>query len=125
MSSLAQHKDGQTIEDHLRGKPAEVVALFDRFLQAVEACGPVTIESTKTGFVLHGRKRIFGQVRATKAGLRGFLNVARCIDDPRFTAVEQLTRRLYFHRFFIRVETELDDSFLDWIGEAYAAGQGA
>src|SRR5689334_7097597 len=84
ISSMPQRVDGADIADHVRGKPAEVVALFARFLQTLEACGPVRIEATKNGFALHGTKRIFAGVRATKSGLRGFLNLTRRIEDPRF-----------------------------------------
>ena len=62
MSGLQQPRDGWTVEEHLRDKPAEVVALFHSFLDAVQACGPVDIEPTKTGVALHGSKRIFGGV---------------------------------------------------------------
>jgi hypothetical protein len=125
MSGLQQRGDRWTVENYLRAKPAEVVALFHSFLDAVQACGPVDIEPTKTGVALHGSKRIFGSVAATKAGLRGFLNVPQRIDDPRFTAIERLTKRLFFHRFLITSSAELDDTFLKWIAEAYAVGQGA
>lgn len=47
-----------TVDDHRRGQPAEVVALFDRFLAAVQACGPLEVQRRERQIVLQGRRRI-------------------------------------------------------------------
>jgi hypothetical protein len=112
------------VEDQLRGKPPQVIELFQRFMAAVDACGPVDVRADRKVIVLHGSKRIFGSVRMGKDGLRGHLNLPYHVDDRRFPLVEPLTRQLYFHRFLLRELAELDDRFVGWIGEAYEVGQG-
>jgi hypothetical protein len=116
---------GWTIEGHLQRKPPEAVALFHRFLAAVEACGPVAIEPTRTGVALHGSRHIFGGVRATATGRRGFLNLTRRVEDPRFGKGAPSTKRLLYHRFLLCCASDLDEEFLGWIREAHAVGQGA
>ena len=114
-----------TVDDHRRGKPAEAIELFNRFMAAVQACGPLDVQILERQIVLHGRRRIFASVRPTAQGLRGHLNLSRRVDDPRFTAAEPLTKRLFFHRFTLSSAAELDEEFVGWIREAYAIGQGA
>jgi hypothetical protein len=114
-----------TVSDHLHGKPTQVVQLFDRFMAAVQACGPVDVQTLQRQAVLHGRRRIFASVRPTAEGLRGHLNLPRPVDDPRFTAVEPLTKRLFFHRFTLSSVAKLDEEFVGWIRESYAVRQGA
>jgi hypothetical protein len=112
-------------DELVEGRPLEVAALFHRFIDAVGECGPFRGEAARNGsLVLHGGTRIFGSVRATSRGLRGFLNLDHRVDDPRFTAIEPLTTRLFFHRFVVTSAEQLDNRFLDWLREAYAVGQG-
>lgn len=66
-----------TVNDHRRDKPAEVVALVDRFLAAVRACGPLEVQPLERQIVLHGRRRVFASIRLTAQGLPGHLNLAR------------------------------------------------
>jgi hypothetical protein len=113
------------IDDHLRGKPPELVALFEHLLTLVQESGPVELEPTRVGVAFHGRRRIFGSAKFGRGGIRGHLVLPRPVtDDPRFTKVEPLTKRLYFHGYLIRANTDLDASFRRHIDEAYQAGQG-
>jgi hypothetical protein len=89
------------IDDHLRGKPPELVALFERLLTLVQESGPVELEPARVGVAFHGRRRIFGSAK-----------------------VEPLTKRLYLHGYLIRADIDLDTSFRRLIAEAYDVGQG-
>ena len=114
-----------TVEDLLQGKPAEVIALFTHFMDAVQACGPVEVQPLKDRVVLRGSRRIFASAAPMARTLRGHLNLPRRVDDPRLSHVEPLTKRLFFHRFTIASAAELDEEFISWLHEAYAVGQGA
>jgi hypothetical protein len=121
----SSHHQAWTIEGLLQGKPMMVADLFQSFMAAVQACGPVEVEPTRDRVVLHGRQRIFASIRPTQEGLRGHLNLPRRVDDPRLYSVEPLTRHLFFHRFRLSNATELDETFVGWLHESYAIGQGA
>jgi hypothetical protein len=55
---------------------------------------------------------ILAGLRITDRGLRGHLNLTRQVSDPRFKKIEPLTKRSYFHRFFISSAAELGDDLL-------------
>ena len=115
--------DTTTVQDHLEGKPREVVALYERFVEFVEACGPVALAPTKRqiGFQVN---RIFAGIRLTERGLEGYLDIARKIDSPRFRNAAPYTKRLHVHHFRISDLDQLDAEFAGWIAESYAVGCG-
>jgi hypothetical protein len=115
--------DTTTVDDHLTGKPQQVVDLFQRFAALVGACGPFEYAPMKrqVGFRVN---RIFAGVQLTDEGLRGYLDLPRRVESTRFRQVSPYTKRLFVHHFAISSADELDDEFAGWIGEAYAVGKG-
>jgi hypothetical protein len=114
-----------TVEDHLRDKPASVVALYRRLVELVEACGPFEYSVSKTGITFQGNRRGFAGAKPKPARLDGYLDLQRVIDDPRVTRSSPYTKRLFVHQFRITRPGDLDDVFAGWVEEAYAVGQGA
>jgi Domain of unknown function (DUF5655) len=117
--------DEWTIERHLQDKPAYVVALYHRFIQLAEACGPFDYAVAKTAVSLKGSRRGFAGAVPTRTSLDGHLDLQRQVSDPRIRRSSPYTRRLFVHHFRVRSLDELDDEFGRWIAEAYAVGQGA
>lgn len=37
-----------TVDDHLRGRDQTVIRLYERFVELVDACGPVEVSVAKT-----------------------------------------------------------------------------
>jgi hypothetical protein len=105
--------------------PESTVELFWRFLELARSCGPVTYELQRAGVVLCGRRRIFGSVGVAQTGLKGHLNLARRLADPRIRKVDPLTRSLFMHRYLVTALAELDDEFGRWLCEARDIGDGA
>ena len=64
------------LEPHFRGKPAEIRALFDAFVRAVEACGPVTVLPEKTRIAFHVRMS-FAQLTPRLRWIDGHVVLAR------------------------------------------------
>jgi Domain of unknown function (DUF5655) len=113
------------VEDHLRGQPTESVALYERFVALVSACGPFTYAVSKTSITLKGSRRGFAGARPDKRGLRGYLDLQRQVHDARITNASPYTKRLFVHHFRITRLDELDHEFAGWVSEAYAVGDGA
>ncbi len=113
-----------TVDDHLAGKPESVRALYRRFIELVEACGPFSYRVTKTGISLKGSRRGFAGAQPTGQSLDGFLDLQREVRDPRIQRVSPYTKRLFVHHFRLRDIGELDDEFAAWLCEAYAVGAG-
>lgn len=114
-----------TVEDHLAGKPAEAVALYHRFAELVGHRGPFSLAVSKSCVTFKGSRRGFAGARPTRNGLRGYLDLRRRVDDPRFSSVAPYTKRLFVHQVSVRAMSELDDDFAGWVAEAYEVGQGA
>lgn len=108
--------------DHFEGRPAEVRALFDAFLAALEEIGPVTVLPQKTRIAFHVRMS-FAQVTPRRDGLDGHLILARRIEDPRFLEVQTFSPRNHLHRFRITNIEEIDSRMRAWMREAYAVGE--
>lgn len=117
--------DEWTVERHLLDKPAQVVALYDRFLELAGACGPFTLSVTKTAITLKGTRRGFAGLKPRSAWLDGYLDLQRRVEDPRIRRAGPYTKRLFVHQFRVAAPEELDDTFAGWIAEAYAVGAGA
>lgn len=111
-------------EPYLAGHPAGVHELFRRFVELARSCGPTTFELQNGPIVLCGTRRIFASVTPRPDGLAGHLVLPREVEDPRFTKVEPLTKRLYFHAWRIGSAEQLDDSFAALLDEAHSVGDG-
>ncbi|TDD17078.1 DUF5655 domain-containing protein [Nonomuraea diastatica] len=113
-----------TVHDHLDGKPAASVALYERFVSLVEACGPFTYAISKSAITFKGERRGFAGAKPDARGLVGYLDLQRQVDDPRITRCSPYTKRLFVHAFRVTAAGQLDDGFAALVREAYDVGQG-
>jgi uncharacterized protein DUF5655 len=113
-----------TVEDHLRDKPAAVAALYRRFVELVQACGPFDYAVSKTAITFKGSRRGFAGAKPKADSLDGYLDLQRRVEDPRIRRAVPYTKRLVVHQFRISVPEQLDEEFAGWVGEAYNVGQG-
>jgi len=113
-----------TVQDHLRGKPPAVVALYQRFVELVEACGPFDYSVSKTAITFKGSRRGFAGAKPTSGSLDGYLDLQRRVEDPRIRTASPYTKRLFVHQFRVTAADQLDDEFAGWLREAYEIGQG-
>jgi Domain of unknown function (DUF5655) len=116
---------GWTVERHLLGRPPQVVALYRRFVELAEACGPFTYSVTKTAITLKGTRRGFAGAKPGGRALGGYLDLQRQVHDPRITRSAPYTTSLYVHQFRVRELEQLDEEFAGWLREAYRVGAGA
>jgi hypothetical protein len=114
-----------TVARHLRAKPKQVVALYNRFIRLAEACGPFSYSVAKSAITLKGSRRGFAGVTPRQTSLTGYLDLQRRVVDPRIQRASPYTKRLFVHHFRVVAPEQLDDEFAAWLAEAYAVGQGA
>jgi hypothetical protein len=117
--------DVWTVERHLQGKRPEVIALYHRFIELAQACGPFTCAVSKSAITLKGTRRGFAGAVLGERALRGYLDLPRLVQDARITRSAPYTKRLYVHHFRIDRPGQLDEQFAGWLGEAYQVGAGA
>ena len=117
------HSCGQfTVEDFLKRKSPEAVALYERFVEMVQACGPVLIAPAKTriGFQV---RMIFAAVnKLSDHGLDAHVVLIRRLEHPRFRRIESLLPQSHVHHFRIQTLDELDADVAAWLAEAYLVG---
>jgi len=112
-----------TVEAFLQGKSAAACALYQRFAEMVERCGPVLIAPAKTriGFQV---RMIFAAVNHLSEGrLDAHVVLKRRIESPRFRRIETLTPTCHVHHFRVTSVEELDEEVMLWLREAYKVGE--
>jgi hypothetical protein len=114
-----------TVERHLLGKPPEVIALYHRFIELAQACGPFSYAVAKTAITLKGSRRGFAGAVLGERALRGYLDLMRRVEDARITSSSPYTKRLYVHHFRVDRLGQLDEQFAGWLRDAYQVGAGA
>lgn len=117
--------DDWTVERHLKDKPAEVIALYHRFIELATACGPFTYAVAKTAITLKGSRRGFAGAGLGMKSLDGYFDLQRQVTGPQIRRSAPYTKRLFVHHFRVTGLDQLDDTFAGWIAEAYEVGQGA
>jgi len=111
-----------SVQDHLRGRPKEVVDLYRRFARIVRDLGPgVKAVPVKTGIGCMVRVRFTG-VALQKGGLRVSFWLKHRIDSPRLSKVELIPPRNFVHSFHVRSPEDLVDEVRGWLEEAYRVG---
>jgi Domain of unknown function (DUF5655) len=113
-----------TVADHLSGSGAEVLRLYERFVELVGTCGPFDVTVSKTAVTFKGTRRGFAGAKPKKNWLDRYLDLQREVRDPRFRRVSPYTKRLFVHQFRIITLDQLDNDFAGWVEEAYDVGQG-
>lgn len=91
---------------------------FDRYVELIARCGPITVIPQKTRIAIMGRVRFAGAVVRRDRLIANFA-LTRRIEDPRLR-VEAINERWIAHRFDLRSPADLDIPGLgDWVCEAY------
>lgn len=118
-----EHSCGRfSVEDFLRGKTREAIALYRAFESLVKRVGPITLAPAKTRIGFQARM-IFAAVNKLKSDtLEAHVVLARRLENPRFTKIQTISPRNHVHNFQIRDVSELDDEVLGWLEEAYKVG---
>ncbi|MYY04542.1 MULTISPECIES: DUF5655 domain-containing protein [unclassified Streptomyces] len=114
-----------TVEDHLVSKPDTSVAMFWKFVELVERCGPFVYSVSKSTVTFKGVRRGFAGCHPVATGLRVYLDLQRTVEDPRVTRAVGYTKRLYVHHLTLSSADQLDETFAGWVEEAYRVGEGA
>jgi hypothetical protein len=106
---------------HFAGRDPIVRELYDRVVEVLKSIGPVTILPEKTRVAFQVRMS-FAQVTPRKRWLDGHVVLARRVEHPRFRKIETFSPRNHLHAFRLEHPKDVDDTFVDWMREAYAVG---
>jgi hypothetical protein len=89
--------DDWTVERHLKDKPADVVALYERFIDIATRCGPFTYAVAKTAITLKGSRRGFAGAAPGASRLDGYFDLQRQVDGPQIRRSSPYTKKLFVH----------------------------
>jgi len=110
------------LDHHFAGREPIVRELFDRVADAVRSIGPVIILPEKTRIAFQVRMS-FAQVTPRKRWLDGHVVLARRLEHPRFRKIETFSPRNHVHVFRVEKPSDIDQTFVAWMREAYAVGE--
>jgi hypothetical protein len=100
----------------------ELRSLFDRFVAAVGANGPVVVNATKSRVALQARGRFAGIDRPRRAYLVANFVLTVPVRSARLTRVDYFPPYYYVHRLRLREPADIDAELADWLAQAYQVG---
>jgi hypothetical protein len=105
------------------GAAPELRSLFELFVAAASASGPVTVNATKSRITLQVRFRFAGIDKPRKDHLAANFVLTTPIRSERFTRVEFVAPYYYVHRLRLRTPADVDAELSGWLAQAYALGE--
>lgn len=99
----------------------QVATLYDRFVNMLQALGPVTILPTQSR-VDFQRRIIFASTWFTPEEMRVQLILPHRVDDPRIVKFEVFEQDKIAHTVVIRSVDDFDARFSSWLQEAFTLG---
>ena len=107
-----------SVEAYLEGKDPDAVALFRRFEDLVERCGP-SEPAPRSSIVYWKRKRIFAGAYLERRRLELNLDLFREAEHPCVIAAFPHTKKVITHRLRITDGSQLDDAVAALVVESY------
>lgn len=109
-----------SLDDHFRGKPEKLRAVFNHLLDALRRDGAVRVDAVQSAINLADQFH-FAMVYVQRKGLKVEFALDRRVDDRRVIRTQRLSPRRILH--FVRVarEDDIDPQLLRWLREAQAA----
>jgi hypothetical protein len=98
-----------------------VAELYDRFVNMLQALGPVTILPTQTR-VDFQRRIIFASLQFSAEDMRVQFLLPERVDDPRMVRIEVFSEDKIAHSLVIRSVDDFDVHFSTWLGDSYNIG---
>ena len=107
-----------SVDEHFRGKPDEVRALYERLVALTEKFGPVEQDPKKTSIHLN-RTTAFAGVAVRKENIVLTIKSDRAIASPRIFKSEQTSAKRFHHEVKLAKLKDLDAELRGWLKAAY------
>jgi len=95
--------------------------IFDRYLEVIEECGPVTVIPQKTRIAIQAKVRFAGCVVRKKWLLANLWLTLRA-EHPRLRRVEKYGPGSFGHQFRLDSPADIDGQFRKLVRESYSVG---
>jgi hypothetical protein len=110
------------LDYHFTGREPLVRELYELVAATIRSIGPVLILPEKTRIAFQVRMS-FAQVTPRRRWLDGHVVLARRLEHPRFRKIESFSPRNHVHVFRLERPSDIDETFVAWMREAYAVGE--
>lgn len=110
------------LDEHFSGRDPQVVATFQRLVEAAEKSGPVTVVPEKTRIAFQVRMS-FAAFTLRRRWVDGHVVLARRLESPRFRRIDVISPRNQVHVFRLQDPSEVDAEVQRWLEEAYSVGE--
>lgn len=110
------------LDEFFAGTAPELRELFERFVAATRANGPVAVNVTKSRIALQVRMRFAGILRPRKRYLVATFVLTRPLESPRLFRVEPIPPYYYVHSLRLADAADIDAELEGWLAEAYQVG---
>jgi len=111
-----------SLAEHFQDREPQVVATFERLLDAAQANGPVTVVPEKTRIAFQVRMS-FAAFSLRRRWIDGHVVLARRRESPRFRRIDYISPGNQVHVFRLTDPSQVDVEVKSWLAEAYAVGQ--
>jgi len=108
-----------TVEQFLAGKGARARAMFERFAELAQSCGPLTLAPAKTRIAFMVRVRFCAVERLSDRSLRAEFGLPYALASPRIPRIQELANGWYVHWLTVTAPDELDAEVRGWLCAAY------
>jgi hypothetical protein len=109
-----------TIDSYLAGKGLRARALFGRFVELLETCGPVTPAPAKTRVAFMVRVRFGGVDTLNDRGMGIHFGLPYPLSDhPRIRKIDYYPPSWHVHYLRVGAVEELDEELRGWLCESY------
>ncbi len=108
-----------SVEQFLMGKGERARALFDRFVELVSSCGPVSPVPARTRVAFMVRVRFCAVERLSERSLRAEFGLPYPLDSPRIAKIQEPLKGWYVHWLIVSSPEELDEEVRGWLCASY------
>jgi hypothetical protein len=114
---------GCTVEETFAGHKPEYRLIYDEIMAHLESLGPVHADAVQVGVFLKAADKI-GEIRPKARSLQLYLSMPRTIEDPRIARRMRTAADKVGHIIKLTQLSDVDDTLLDWLTEAYDFASG-
>jgi hypothetical protein len=108
----------ESVDAYLEGKDERAVALFRRFEELIDRCGP-SDPAPRGSIVYWKRERVWAGAYIERGRLELNIDLLREAEHPLLLAAFNTTKRVVTHRVRITEAEQLDESIQKLLQEAY------
>jgi hypothetical protein len=117
--------DDPLFKQHMAKASPHDRQLYLRFVALLNVIGSYSVHPAKSTITFKGSRRGFCGAHPKGDVLVGYFDLMRALAaDPRVRSVSPYTKTLYVHQFRVTALEQMDETFKQWLSEAYGVGRG-